>query len=168
MGHTDKEIADYIYAKHIRPLETKLAEARGSRVSGRLHADDQEPERGKSLCRGLCRGMESHRLARGREPTGFRSHRRRPGRKQSLTSGVFPGHGTERGRFREKRTKHGHWLQTCVRPGSFPAAGPFSQVDALTFKSCSFTASSSDGLRTIPSSARNTSPPRISALDEVP
>ena len=26
-GHTDKEIADYIYAKHIRPLETKLAEA---------------------------------------------------------------------------------------------------------------------------------------------
>ena len=21
-GHTDKEIADYIYAKHIRPLET--------------------------------------------------------------------------------------------------------------------------------------------------
>ena len=30
----------------------------------------------------------------------------RPGRKQSLTSGVFPGHGTERGRFREKRTKH--------------------------------------------------------------
>lgn len=26
-GHTDKEIADYIYVKHIRPLETKLAEA---------------------------------------------------------------------------------------------------------------------------------------------
>ena len=26
-GHTDKEIANYIYAKHIRPLETKLAEA---------------------------------------------------------------------------------------------------------------------------------------------
>ena len=25
-GHTDKEIADYIYAKHIRPLEMKLAE----------------------------------------------------------------------------------------------------------------------------------------------
>ena len=25
-----------------------------------------------------------------------------------------------------------------VRPGSFPASGPFSGVDALTFKSCSF------------------------------
>lgn len=32
-GHTDKEIADYIYAKYIRPLETKLAETLESRAA---------------------------------------------------------------------------------------------------------------------------------------
>lgn len=109
-GHTDKEIADYIYAKHIRPLETKLAEApepRAAFLEGFMlttkNRNGENPFAGD-----YAEAWESHRLARGREPTGFRSHRRRPGRKQSLTSGVFPGHGTERGRFREKRTKHGH------------------------------------------------------------
>lgn len=71
-GHTDKEIADYIYAKHIRPLETKLAEApepRAAFLEGFMLTT--KSRNGENPFAGIRPRHGKPRLPRGREPTAF-------------------------------------------------------------------------------------------------